>query len=300
MDLTPIKTTKFGINLADLTENLTPVSSDLQSTPDLSIPRIQRYIARTSLKNWKEKRSRVPAHIAAHFFTFDEVCKMYCSSVIMVEYNDWFNYSLFRNDLECKPQLRVVAKINNSMWRYGMADKNWDAIVKTWNAIRAFDFGVPGFSVTLDFTTGCNEIGYSQYSRTFLDGTMAFLVHYGDKHVMTIGFSVAKGGKILISQVQLKEKKGNRWLFKLPCFYVEHVLNRMMAAFNQQPCYLMNGKDLALRIRKAHGANNDGPSKAEMERIAGLYDMPLQGWVRRGWINISGWRFNYLMPRKVA
>lgn len=140
----------------------------------------------------------------------------------------------------------VIRKIISSMWRWGAGIGTWNEVVDVWNGIRHFSLGLgTDFEIRLDYTTGYNEFGYSKYSRTYLDGVFAFLVYYKRKYVMTISFSCAEGRKILIQQVQLKERSGNRWLYKLPNNRMEFVIDLFVEYFSNFTFCVIDGESLA-------------------------------------------------------
>lgn len=173
-------------------------------------------------------------------FSFDDLCKLHYSSVIMMDrtVTDLFDKSA---------QHEVIRKIQNCMWRWGFSKGTWNEIVDAYNNIRGFRFiDNPDFELRLDFTTGCNEFGYSKFKRMFIDGVFAFLVHYKGKHVMTIGFSIMHRRRILIQQVQLAQPKGNRWLFKFPhANRVEFVIDLFRKHFPRYRLYVIDGEALA-------------------------------------------------------
>lgn len=65
---------------------------------------------------------------------------------------------------------------------------------------------------------------------------------------MTIGFSVMENYRLLIQQVQLKNVKGNRFLYRLPKHYVELVIDQFLRAFPSFTLYMVDGKSLAEKI----------------------------------------------------
>lgn len=176
---------------------------------------------------------RIPAYVLSAL-TKDELCKVHHSTMMMM---DSEVEDLFKKD----PFYQLYFKIRNCMWRWGVGRSGWNEIVDVYRSLLRFDIGHPDFEVRLDYTTGCNECGYSQHSRTFLDGVFGFLVHYRGEHVMTLGFSVMAGHRLLVQQVQLKNRRGNRWLYKLPEKYLEHVLDRFQAAFPAHKLHLVDG-----------------------------------------------------------
>src|SRR5208282_2614389 len=111
-----------------------------------------------------------------------------------------------------------------------------------------------------DHTTGCNSKGYSAYftrndaehPRVYLDGELAYFISYKGKPVLVLSFNVFKPTRkvapaIYIRQVQALNTTGNRWLYKLPCHYMEHILIRMREAF---PYHLIRGDVLGREITK--------------------------------------------------
>lgn len=149
--------------------------------------------------------------------------------------------------LKANPTVALAMKIRSSMWRWGLRRAAWNEIVDAYDGMRSFDAGVPGLEVTLDHTTWLNPNGWSEHSRTFLDGVFGFLLHWKGKHVMTIGFSISGGRRLLLQQVQLTERAGNRWLFKLPTGRLEFVIDRLRAAFPRHRIHVACGEDIVDR-----------------------------------------------------
>ena len=175
--------------------------------------------------------------------TFEELCKIYGSSIFQLTRPQ---YELFQND----PEYSLVRKIASSLWRWGCGcrEDEWNTIVDTHNGIRNFSFGLPEFEVTLTYTTGYNECGSSEHDRRiFLDGVFGFMVHYRGLHVMTIGFSIAQGRRLLLTQVQMKTEKGNRFLYKLPMPYVEYAIMLMEKFFPTLTLYLVDGDSVVAK-----------------------------------------------------
>jgi hypothetical protein len=155
----------------------------------------------------------------------------------------------FRRD----PALAVVDKIVSSAWRWGYGKMGWNEMVDCHRGLRTFRFAIEGSTITIDHATGCNEMGSAQHSRIFLDGSFGFLVHIGGIHAMTIGFSFARDRTLLVQQVQLARRKGNRWLYRLPNSRMAHVLDGMAKAFPQHRLMLADGDQVALRNLESYG-----------------------------------------------
>lgn len=191
---------------------------------------------------------RLPASVLLRKLTFDQICKTRYSQMFMM---DSSVEELFRD----RPEFSIVRKIDNSMWRWGWGSGVWNEVVDAYNGIRNFTVPVEGFDVRLDFTTGCNQRGYSRESRTFLDGVFGFLLYYKGEHVMTLGFSVMKGRRLLLQQVQLTQRKGNRFLFKLPANRLEFFLHCFAQAFPHHTLCIADGGDIC-RVSLASYTDN--------------------------------------------
>lgn len=182
---------------------------------------------------------RMPLHISGRT-SFERLCRLRLTSQFMMP-NDV--ETLFQNS----PVHKLIAKIQNSIWRTSYRRAGWNEIVDAWNGLKAFSIGIDSLSVTIDHTRGCNPSGYGEYIYTYLDGCLAFHIHHQSQRVMTIGFSLASGRRLLLEQVQLASPTGNRWLYKLPCGRLEFVISRLRHAFPKHRFYLVSGQDIATR-----------------------------------------------------
>ncbi|MFA5986376.1 MAG: hypothetical protein WC819_03450 [Parcubacteria group bacterium] len=188
---------------------------------------------------------QLPLEVFEHF-TFDELCK--------IEYSSGYMHTTVEDLFKCDDRYNLVRKIQSSMWLYGGGRNVWNEVVDAYDHLTEFVFrGLPkDFSVRLDFTTGYNEYGYSKHSRTFLDGIFGFLVHYKGTHVMTIGFSIMNDRRILIQQVQMKNKKGNRFLYRLPKNRLEYIVDNFRDNFSGYDLYIVDGGDLSDRNAQSY------------------------------------------------
>lgn len=226
-------------------------------------------------------------------FTKEDKMRLNFSSFIMM------HPTFVEDDLKLIPDYEVVDKIANSQWRYGFG-QDWNTIVSAYNGLKRFSFG-DGFDVKLTMSNGRNPYGYSRYEEVYLDGTLGFLIYYKSKHVLTIGFSVSDRKRILIQQVQLKNKKGNRFLYKLPCNVLEYSIQRMSEAFQDMNLYICQADDQIKKIRDSyvydteHGEEflqNDAP------RLKAFYSQPLQRFIRHpSKTKFHGVRFRKLVKK---
>ncbi len=266
-----------GIALQTLNSSLHAVSEANNAKPSNEVPdlicRLRRWRSASEYgelidQKLREEYHRFPLDAFAAF-SFDELCKLKYSTIMMMSRSV---DELFGNPKEDADfaEHEVVRKVENSMWRYSFAGDNWNEVVEAHTAIRNFslDFGSE-FEIRLDYTTGCNQFGYSQFSRTFLDGVFGFLVHHKGVHVMTIGFSVLADRKILLQQVQLKERLGNRWLYKLSKPRLELVVGAFLQSFPKHKVYLVDGRSLH---SKTIGDYRDALHRTEEKRRRSPHD----------------------------
>lgn len=183
--------------------------------------------------------------------SFEEHAKIYATTCIQLPHD-------LNKRFEDEPRYRIVRKLRSSLWRWGggTSDVEWNNIVDAYDGIRNFSFGLPDFTVTLDYTTGYHPHGYGEYDRTtYLDGVFGLRVHYRGEHVMTIGFSIARGRTLLIAQAQMKKEKGNRFLFKLPMNHVAYAVFLMQKHFPGFQHYLIDGDSSVKKyLKDFHGA----------------------------------------------
>lgn len=204
-------------------------------------------------------------------FSFDETCKMRYSSIFTL-------HKTVDELFDRIARYEIIRKISSSMWRWGCGTGTWNEVVDTYENIRNFIFSDnPDFEVRPDHTTHYHQFGYSKFSRTFIDGVFAFLVYYKKKHVMTIGFSIMEGKKLLIQQIQLAKRSGNRFLYRLPNNRLEFVIDLFQKNFHGYDLYVVDGDDLsqkttgdyqvALTFAKERCARNRAALKESMGKL---------------------------------
>jgi cob(I)alamin adenosyltransferase len=268
-----------GNHLSMYTETLHEVSKEHNASPWDSFDGMEaigedarNYVAAlysddTSVPEFNTVVKNLPLDVL-HNLTFDQLCKVKFSSLIML---DSTVCELFE---KTSPQHFVVNKILSSMWQWGVGGrKSWNNVVDAYNGIRAFDLALDGFEIRLDHTSYYNEIGWSVHSNTYLDGVFAYLVYHKGEHVMTIGFSIMEKRRILIQQVQLKKRQGNRFLFKMPANRLEHIISRFRAAFPGHKLFVVDGGDIARKNIKNYQdavANRRVTLERAQKRLASL------------------------------
>ena len=235
-----------GLELTSFTEMLEKVEPEFDRTPADSIKNLDG-----KLGNWTQEITdaygentefsqiyhQLPFE-AFKGFSFDELCKLRYSTIFTMDKSVDAKF-------KTEPQYQIIHKIQNSMWRWGLGKGTWNEVVDAYNNIRNFKFGSDAdFEIGLDYTTGYNEYGYSEHTRTYLDGVFAFLVYYKKKHVMTLGFSLMENRTLLLQQVQLTQRSGNRFLYKLPENRLEYVISQFKQSFPSYSVYVIDGESL--------------------------------------------------------
>lgn len=241
----------IGLQLKSLTGELYKVPAHLSCVPARTIKGIEeklgpwkaRMLEEQGRFSFFDEYHRLPLKAFATF-SFDELCKLhYCPPATM----DKSVRELFESD----PRYEIVEKIKSSMWRWSYRGRVWNEVVDFYDRLRKFSLG-DNFRVRLDHTTYHNEFGYSKYGRIYLDGVFGYLVYFKEEHILTIGFSVLAGKKILLQQVQSAQRRGNRSLFKLPRNRVEFVIERFMQNFDGYELFIVDGRSLVHKTLKSY------------------------------------------------
>lgn len=192
--------------------------------------------------------TRLPLQVFTGF-SFEDICKLRFSTTTMLD-------STVEDIFENQPNFELIRKIKSSWWRWGAGKGTWNELVDVYNGICSFSLDLPSeFTIRLDYTTGHNPHGYSQYLRTYIDGVFAFMVYYRGCYVMTVGFSVMENRRLLIQQVQLKQSAGNRWLYKLSKPRMEFVIDAFARSFPGFELYVIDGHSLAQKITVSYQAS---------------------------------------------
>lgn len=297
--LSPLCVTPWGLPLNVLPTVSPMAASDTFIPPDADA-RLQRHPVgaawlaemetRTPFANERVGYStwrNIPSRILEQVFTTEEVRRLWWGGSVVV--------SCLSDRFDHDPLLAPQWQIRNSMWQYGWSFKDEyeygaDGKFKERSAIaqhafdmrrynlfgqfcagiRRFTFG-EGFTTYLNHVRSANEYGLGQWGRgkpVYLDGKLAFIVCKDGRHVLTVGFNPSARG-LLVSQVQLREKRGNRWLYKLPAPLLEYVLKRLRMTF-ELPVWIVTGQSAAKAIRSAYGLGACPPDE-ELARIEHFY-----------------------------
>lgn len=239
------------------------------------------YLNEGTRSRWDDSFWRyMPAEHMLKVFTLSELLAFWHGDFVES------NLEIYFKDTEkAKTEHYLLWKIQNAMWHWSrpMSFKPWQAnldhLLMLARGIANLNFG-DGFEVRLDHTRYFNPAGSPWYkSCDWLDGAFGLCVYRKGVHVLTVGFSPTSEG-VLIQQVQLKENKGNRWLFTLKKHFLDYTLDRFAEAF-PCPIFLIEGQAALAAVRVAYGKGVETfEAKGASERIVNLYNRPLEDFDR--------------------
>lgn len=225
--------------------------------------------------SWKDHWQYVPVESLAKAFTHDELICIWHDS-------NWS--SKLGKHIEEHEEL--IWKVQHSIYRYGGFSRQYEQFIADLAGLRRLDAGLPGFDVRITHTHSINTASYSVHERSrtpgtslYLDASFAILLYYKSKHVMTIGFAFSDRG-ISIAQVQLREKHGNRFLYKLPMPYLDFAIDLLQRAYPDDDLWLVTGASTVEAIRRAYGKEASKFAQATADRIQRFYDQTLRGYER--------------------
>lgn len=312
---------QWGIPLSDLVgEPLYLVPEQFAARPDLTYSLYDKFLPHAEqieeYWGWKEE----PWHqkdrlldVSRNFpvdpyfdrFSFDELAKYFFGQVIDNKVSKHFQRSSLGDREERIPPepYEFVYKLRSCLWHYVDFPPDWNNLVFAYYAIPDYQFG-DGFEVRFDHSRSFNHWGQAQHvadqitastkslpwndqltyytaNVLYLDGVFAYLIYYKGHHVLTISFSVGKRA-VFINQIQLRQKKGNRWLYRLPMDLVSYVVDTFYHHFGGWgfEVFLVEGRSLAERISAVHNKKDPLPAHTA-QHIERFYNQPLAGYCRR-------------------
>lgn len=207
--------------------------------------------------------------VLSQVFTLEEQYKLWFDSAIASEVEKHLYDS---NDL--------YWKVQNCLWQYGCG-RDYNRMVRCYDGLTRLAFDAPDFDVRIVHTRGSNTAAWSwQIRDLYIDAPFGLVISYKGEHVLTVGFAFAADG-ILIAQVQLRKKKGNRFLYKLPKPYLDLAIDLIAAAYPDEPLWLIEGASAASAVKQSYPEDERDKITPEVEaRIASFYNQPLREYVR--------------------
>lgn len=226
--------------------------------------------------SWGQEWHRAPLDVLRMVFSEGELHRM--AHVCSIE------STVSRHYEECHP---LAWKVANCHWQCGY-EQDYAALVRSFDGLRRLSFA--DMKARLAYVWKYNMQGYAEQrpdlvesadkrspgsdSYVWIDGAFGLFVYdSAGKHVLTIGFNVAEEG-VLVAQVQVREKRGNRWLYKLGAHYLDIAIDGMAKAFDGN-VWLVDGVSAASAVRKSYGSGECGLTQDGERRIAALYDRDL-------------------------
>jgi hypothetical protein len=182
----------------------------------------------------------------------------------------------------------LVWKCHNSFWHFGCGGyPSYSQIRRTLNSLRNLvlpdAFTSRGFELRLTHTSYFNTQGHavSCSKHLWLDAPFGALLYYKGSHVLTMSFGVGQGG-VYLTQIQLRQKKGNRFLFSLGSHHLDFAVGLLSSAFGRTPLWLVTGSSAVEGVRKSYKVGACTMTDADALRIQSFYDHPLTGYNRTG------------------
>lgn len=268
----------------------------------MSSPTFVRYIERDfeDLKyfDWSIHKYSIPYVVFERCLSLEEMLK--CRIFWNVQSSI---YARFENSAV----FYIYRKILASYWRWGVHQPDYSQFTRTFNLLISFNFA-EGFETRINFASWCNEYGWSHFNhldengnfdRCQTDGAFLYPIFYQNKHVLTIAVSPSRHG-LLLNQVQLKHKKGNRWLFKFPNL-LAHVVDKLasLCFLYKIPLLIVDGESKVTGVYKSYGKDY-APSEWSEEtqtRIRNFYDQQIPGFIRTTSVEICPDNIRYKFHR---
>lgn len=224
------------------------------------------------------------ALVMLRWFTFEEICRYYIGDIIQKDFTDELfgrRYKIddWRAEEKYAPipkigsinRWEIIQRIRLSLWRNGCGS-GWNPIVSAYQSLPQFDFGLPNFETKIDWVWWFNCRGSTIGTRRtdqrdfYSDGAFVYCIHYKGEWVMSIGFSLAKDYRVLITQIQLRKPKGNRWLYKIPGSHLDWCVQKMFEAFSDWEICLVDGISLTDLYKKEYKKAHDDEVARRKER----------------------------------
>lgn len=261
-----------------------------------SLPSFQAYHERqgflmggTDYFTWDRSHRDIPIEILLEAFTMDELLRIHADDCIQSTISEWVQKKHF-----------LLWKIENCMWQFDPGKRDPRRVAWGVKGLKKLSVEMPDFEVTITHTMFYHRWGLSEHvDDLWIDAPFAALIHYRGEHVLTCGFMI-RDREVFLSQVQLRKKTGNRFLFKLKTHVLDFAVDLLTRAFG--PCIGVTGGASAVEaIRRAYGKMPCKMTPEDETRIATLYDRPLEHFTRVGEpIEVQGREFRRLEPKAAA
>lgn len=175
------------------------------------------------------------------------------------------------------PPTRLIDRVRSCLWQYGCCSSDWKLLRRTYIKLMTFDFGEPDFTTAIDYPWTWMGRGTGELYDRWIDGGLAYVLHYKGKPVAILGFSMSSKG-LLIQQAQACNKTGNRWMYRLPGRLLDVMVDKLQRHF-KCPIWIVDGVSQGQYLREVHTRETKFPQEEEA-RIAAMYDAPIRGFRR--------------------
>ena len=134
----------------------------------------------------------------------------------------------------------------------------------------------------LDSGYGVSSRPNGKINLTWLDAKFAYYVIHRGQHVATIGFDPLPS-MLLLSQVQMRKRKGNRWLYQFAghAGFASTVIRALESAF-ACPVALIEGETAKGLVLHNHRKDLKPEHEAEAARVGAFYGGEIEGYRRTG------------------
>lgn len=277
-----------GIDPATIPYTIDPVPHEFREEPHRLVVDIEAKIRRVAFdvieEHWGRGHDEPDAFRWSeswHHLDYDDLWRAFSAQEL---YRLWvgsfLESRLSRHVEEHEP---LLWKVSNSLWQYGSV-RDINTLSAHVEGLKRLHVNLPGFDLRITHSRSINTHGTAEHVEPYLylDASFGVLLYYRGEHVLTCGFALSKEG-VLVAQVQLRQKKGNRWLYKLPAHYVDFMLDVIGDAFGRDRVWLVDGKSAVEAVHKSYAKAEDCKLDAVGDaRVAALYDRSLTSFVRTG------------------
>lgn len=210
---------------------------------------------------------RVPVEILDDVFSISEIVHMWSAQVVRSRISDHID-----------GHHPLLEKLRHTAWHFTNDGPMYNVIVSAWRGLQRTAW--PGGDIRIAYVSKYREDGWAEDIEhdVWIDNDLAALVHINGEHVLTVGFGVGNEG-VFLSQVQLRKKRGNRWLYRLGQHYLDATIDMLAKAFGM-PVWLVDGDSAVAAVRRSYGSQPCSLTTETSERIASLYNRPLVGYDR--------------------
>jgi len=156
---------------------------------------------------WKGYGHHVPTDVLRAVFSWEECVRIWAAQVIVSDIGEHIE----------EEHLEKCRHTSFHFTRWSAMDYN--TIACGVEALKRLAW--PGFDVRLGYVSKWGDCGWAEYPKgenIWIDNDFGLFLHHHGRHVLTVGFGFGAGGAY-VSQVQLRQKRGNRFLYKMRRHY---------------------------------------------------------------------------------